>query len=68
MSQTESKPELRIGPATMRKKPTDKYSTVAVTENDIKKTLFLETFELYGTKWNRFEDKRGWEWVQQKKD
>lgn len=65
---TENKPELRVGVATMRKKPTDKYATVEVTERDITKTLFLETFEIYGIQWNRFEDKRGWEWVQQKKD
>ena len=64
---TESKPTLYIGKASMKKKPADKYTVVDVTERDIKKTLFLETFELYDLKWNRFEDSRGWEWVQENK-
>lgn len=61
------KPILQFGKASMKKKPTDKYMTVDVTERDIKKTLFLESFELYNLKWNRFEDSRGWEWIQENK-
>lgn len=61
----DEKPKLRTGSATMRKKVTDKYVTTEVTEKDVTKVIYLETIELYGQRWNRFEDKRGWTWVQQ---
>lgn len=65
---TGNKPVLYIGKASMRKKPQDKYKVVDVTQRDIKKTLFVESFELYDLKWNRFKDSRGWEWVQEIKN
>jgi len=56
--------KLKPGKAVMRKKLTNKAKIVEVDQKAQEKALFLETFELYNIKWNKFEDPRGWIWHQ----
>lgn len=56
--------KLLPGSAMVRKKPGAK---LIITDTDAKacqKALFVEQIEIYDAKWNKFEDPRGWEWIQ----
>ena len=56
---------LRPGKACRKKKPTDKFKIEEVDKKALEKAIFIEQTELYGSKWNHFEDPRGWEWIQE---
>jgi hypothetical protein len=62
-----SEKEARLVPgiATLRKKPTAKPEVATVDKKAIEKSIFIEQIEMWGSKWNRFEDCRGWIWTQE---
>lgn len=51
--------------ATMRKKSTDRYKLVEPDKKALEKSWFVEQIEMFDGKWNKFEDSRGWTWVQE---
>lgn len=59
----EEKPTLRTGLASRRKKPEDKLTMEEVDKKALS-SIFIDQTEQWGIKWNRFEDPRGWIWIQ----
>lgn len=51
--------------ATMRKKETDRYKLQEPDKKALEQSEFIEQTEMFGSKWNRFKDPRGWTWVQE---
>lgn len=58
-------PTLENRIASMKKKTTDKYKTQVPDKKALEKSVFIEQTEMFGSKWNKFEDPRGWTWVQE---
>jgi hypothetical protein len=56
--------KLKPGKAVLRKKPIDKAKIIEVDKKAQEEAIFIETFEMYDAKWNKFEDPRGWIWHQ----
>lgn len=57
--------KLRPGLAGCKKKPTDKWKTTEVDKKALEKHIFIAQVEMFGSKWNKFEDIRGYLWVQE---
>ena len=51
--------------ATMRKKETDRYKLQEPDKKALEQAEFVEQTEMFGSKWNKFKDPRGWTWVQE---
>lgn len=61
-------PKLLSGKAGLKKKLTDKYKIQETDKRALEKSIFLEQVEMFDGKWNKFEDSRGWIWIQEEKD
>lgn len=58
-------PKLQVGFATCKKKADKKSVLMEVDKKALEQSIFIEQIEMFGSKWNRFEDVRGWIWVQE---
>lgn len=58
---------IKPGKAGLKKKPTDKYQVTEVDSKALEKALFIEQVEMFGSVWNRFEDPRGYVWIQEER-
>lgn len=58
-------PELRLGIASCKKKSSKSAEVCEVDQKAFLKNVYLETVEMWGSKWHKFEDSRGWVWTQE---
>lgn len=64
-TQIKDNPGLRSGPAGRKKKSNSKWETVEVDKKALDKAIFIEKIDMFNSIWNKFEDPRGWIWVQE---
>ncbi len=60
-------PELKPGLASRKKKADKRGELVEVDKKALDKAIYLETIDMWGSKWHRFEDPRGWIWTQEER-
>lgn len=56
---------IKFGKACVKKKDQKKFKISDVDETAVERCKFIEKIEMFGQTWLKFQDNRGWIWIQQ---